>query len=103
MTNHVHLLLTPAQCDAASRTMQSIGRRYVRYFNGQHARSGTLWEGRFKAALVGSERYFLTCMRYIELNPVRAAMTNRPEEYHWSSHRSNAFGAPCALLTEHDV
>ena len=103
MTNHVHLLLTPGQCDAVSRTMQSIGRRYVRYFNGRQARSGTLWQGRFKAALVGSERYFLTCMRYIELNPVRAAMTNRPEEYHWSSHRSNAFGAPCALLTEHDV
>ncbi len=103
MTNHVHLLLTPAQSDAVSVMMQSIGRRYVRYFNGRHARSGTLWEGRFKAALVASERYFLTCMRYIELNPVRAAMTNRPEEYHWSSYRSNALGTTCTLLTKHEV
>ena len=103
MTNHVHLLLTPAQSDAVSVMMQSIGRRYVRYFNGRHARSGTLWEGRFKAALVESERYFLTCMRYIELNPVRAAMTDRPEDYHWSSYRGNALGTTCALLTKHEV
>ena len=78
MTNHVHLLLTPAQRNAVSLMMQIVGRRYVRYFNGQHARSGALWEGRFKAALVESERYCLTCMRYIELNPVRAAMTKSP-------------------------
>ena len=103
MTNHVHLLLTPALRDAVSVMMQNIGRRYVRYFNGRHARSGTLWEGRFKAALVQTERYFLTCMRYIELNPVRADMTNFPEEYHWSSYRSNALGTTCALLTKHEV
>src|SRR5690606_34065481 len=72
MTNHIHLLLTTAMERGVVELMQHIGRRYVRYFNTRHHRTGTLWEGRYKAALVKSGNYFLTCMRYIELNPVRA-------------------------------
>jgi len=62
--------------------MQSLGRRYVRAFNATHERTGTLWEGRFRASLVESDTYLLTCMRYIELNPVRANMVGDPAQYH---------------------
>jgi putative transposase len=102
MTNHVHLLITPDRENALSEIMQSIGRRYVRYVNKEHGRSGTLWEGRFKASLVQSERYLLTCYRYIELNPVRAGMVDHPGEYRWSSYCANAQGAADETLCQHD-
>jgi putative transposase len=81
--------------------MQSIGRRYVRYVNAIYRRSGTLWEGRFKSAVVDTDRYLLTCMRYIELNPVRAGMVDSPDEYRWSSFNVNAHGAASELITSH--
>lgn len=102
MTNHVHLLATPNKPDAISRTMQDVGRRYVQYVNFTYRRSGTLWEGRFKANLVDTERYFLTCCRYIELNPVRAGVVMRPGDYSWSSYRYYAFGYDKGLLSAHD-
>ena len=101
MTNHVHLLMTPVDREGISRTMQALGRRYVRYFNQQHGRTGTLWEGRHKASLVDSESYLLTCYRYIELNPVRARMVNLPADYRWSSFRANAIGGDDPLVTPH--
>lgn len=81
--------------------MQYIGRRYVPYINYSYGRSGTLWEGRFKSNLVETESYLLTCCRYIELNPVRAGMVERPEQYRWSSHSHNADGERNSLITEH--
>lgn len=101
ITNHVHLLVTPGAPESISRTMQSVGRRYVQYVNYHYKRSGTLWEGRHKASLVQTERYLLTCCRYIELNPVRAGMVERPEDYPWSSHRANAQGADEGLIQPH--
>jgi putative transposase len=101
MTNHVHLLVTPTEAGAISRMMQAIGRRYVACFNARYRRTGTLWEGRFKAALVGSARYALACYRYIELNPVRASMVDDPSAYRWSSYRHNALGATDPRITEH--
>ena len=92
MTNHVHLLITPHVQDGISKTMQMLGRYYVQYFNFTHNRTGTLWEGRYKASLVDSEAFALTCYRYIELNPVRANMVAHPAEYPWSSYRCNALG-----------
>lgn len=74
MTNHVHLLMTPSDVGQIGRIMQGLGRRYVRYVNHRYRRTGTLWEGRYKACLVDSENYLLSCYRYIELNPVRAAI-----------------------------
>lgn len=103
MTNHVHLLLKPMQEQALSRLMQSLGRRYVAYFNYTYARSGTLFEGRFKSCLVQEERYFLTCLRYIELNPVRAGMVIDPGDYRWSSYRSHGLGAPVKFWTPSDL
>lgn len=78
MTNHVHLLLTPTVSGAPVRLMQSLGRRYVQYVNRQYRRTGSLWEGRYKSSVVQEEAYLLACMRYIELNPVRAAMVVDP-------------------------
>src|SRR5215468_5403550 len=78
MTNHLHLLVTPANAMSVSRVMQTVGRRYVRRFNDIYGRSGTLWEGRFKATLVDTEHYLLACHRYIELNPVRAGLAASP-------------------------
>jgi len=92
MTNHVHLLLTPHAPGAVSRFMQAVGRRYVQYINFQYQRSGTLWEGRYKASLVDTDPYLLTCYRYIELNPVRANMVSHPGDYRWSSYRHNGQG-----------
>lgn len=101
MTNHVHLLVTPSSQYAASRMMQSLGRSYVRYINLTYRRTGTLWEGRFKASLVDSSRYFLMVSRYIELNPLRAGMVTHPGEYPWSSYRANGMGLSIELLTPH--
>jgi putative transposase len=103
MTNHVHLLLTPTTIGGVSRMMQQLGRGYVGYFNTIHHRTGTLWEGRSKANLVDSERYLLTCYRYIEMNPVRAAMVEAPGDYRWSSHAHNALGKPDAIVTPHPI
>lgn len=101
MTNHVHLLVTPHAAGAVSSMMQSLGRRYVRYFNREYQRSGTLWEGRFKASLVQSETYLLICQRYIELNPVRAGMVSDPADYIWSSYQAHALGKQMALHSPH--
>ena len=92
MTNHIHLLATPKYNDSISKVFQSVGRRYVQYFNFTYKRSGTLWEGRYRATVVDSEHYLLTLMRYIELNPVRAGMVATPQGYPWSSYRRNALG-----------
>ena len=101
MTNHVHLLVTPTFAMSVPKMMQSIGRIYVQYFNSVYRRTGTLWEGRYKAAIVDDERYLLTCMRYIELNPVRAHMAASPGDFGWSSFRANACGAPDDLVVPH--
>jgi len=104
MTNHVHLLVTPGVANGISKLMQGLGRRYVAYVNHTYQRTGTLWEGRYKASLVAQDRYLLACMRYIELNPVRAGMVEHPGDYHWSSYPYNAHGSSCGLkLTAHDV
>lgn len=102
MTNHVHLLVTPQQEVGISQMMQSLGRNYVQYFNYHYKRTGTLWEGRYKASLIDSDQYLLTCMRYIELNPVRAKnMAAHPSKYRWSSYAFNATGAENSSLTPH--
>jgi len=103
MTNHVHLLLSPDDDNSASTMMQRLGRRYVLYFNRRHARTGTLWEGRFRSSLVQDARYLMVCHRYIELNPVRACMVDAPSDYRWSSYRANAFGQQDGLLTPHSL
>jgi putative transposase len=103
MTNHLHLVVTPSAASCIPKLMQSVGRVYVAYFNGRYARTGTLWEGRYKAAIIQDERYLLSCMRYVELNPVRAAMVVSPADYQWSSFRANALGRVDHLVTPHPL
>ena len=103
MTNHVHFLMTPSDLEGVSRVMQSLGRRYVQYVNKEYCRSGTLWEGRHKASIVDAEDYLLTCMRYIELNPVRANMVVHTGEYRWSSYAVNAQGDRKPMIEPHAV
>jgi putative transposase len=101
MTNHVHLLVTPPDTGAAARFMKGLSQGYARWFNRHHRRTGTLWEGRYRSSVIDSERYLLVCSRYIELNPVRAGMVARPEDYPWSSFHGNAAGREDALLSPH--
>ncbi len=103
MTNHFHLLLTPAEADGPSRLLQAVGRRYVRYVNRKYARTGTLWEGRFRSSPLDSDGYFFACSRYVEMNPVRAGMVADPAAYRWSSFRRNALGGTDAVTTPHPL
>jgi len=103
MTNHVHLLATPMEEDSIGKTLQSLGRRYVQYFNFSYGRTGTLWESRYRATVVDAESYLLACSRYIELNPVRATMVKAPGEYRWSSYQCNAMGKEDGLVALHDL
>lgn len=101
MSNHVHLLATPACADGISRLMHGLGSWYVRHFNRSHERSGTLWEGRFWSSVIQCPRYLLAVSRYIELNPVRAGMVRHPADYVWSSYRMNGMGYHIQLLSPH--
>ncbi len=101
MTNHIHLLLTPTSRGSASDLMRRVGCRYVHYFNRRYRRTGTLWEGRFRSALVQSSSYFLACSRYIDLNPFHAGMVHDAADYEWSSFRRLAHGTPDALVHPH--
>jgi putative transposase len=103
MTHHVHLLLSGDEAETTGRLMKALGQRYVQYANRTYRRSGTLWEGRYRSCLTQQETYLLTCMRYIELNPVRAAMVAHPGEYRWSSYRANAQGEADMLISSHSA
>ncbi len=101
MDNHVHLLVTPPQAGAVGRLMQTLGCQYVGQFNARHGRTGTLWEGRYKACLVDTDTYLLRCCRYIDLNPVRARITDDPISYRWSSCAALCGQRDDPLLTPH--
>jgi putative transposase len=101
MGNHVHLLATPSDSGGLSRAMAQLGRRYVRSFNERHGRTGTLWEGRFRSSLIDSDHYVLAVCRYIELNPVRAALAAKPEDYPWSSVHHHLGTRSDPLITPH--
>lgn len=103
MDNHFHLLVTPPTGDALSRMMQALGRRYVGWFNARHHRTGTLWEGRYRAGLIEGERHLLACMRYIELNPVRAGLCTQPQDWPWSSAPHHLGLARQPLISEHPL
>jgi putative transposase len=100
MSNHVHLLVTPAEVGGGSRMMQAIGRRYVACFNARYRRTGTLWEGRFKSALVYNDRYLLLLSPH-RLNPMRVGRVSGPHNDPWSSHARNAYGSHDPSVTPH--
>lgn len=101
MDNHVHLLLTPRAAGTTGKLMHKLGTSYVCLFNARHQRTGTLWEGRYKACLVDGEDYLLRCARYIDLNPVRARLVEDPRDYRWSSCAALCGIRSDSLLTLH--
>lgn len=104
MPNHIHLLATPFNDTSAPKTLQSVGRRYVQFFNANNNRSGTLWQSRYRSTVIDAGAYLLICMRYIESNPLRTG--NRiahPADYPWSSYAGNALGKSDSLLTPHPL
>ena len=103
MTTHTHLLLTPATEEGTPKAMQQLGVRYVMYFNRRYERVGTLWTGRYRAKGIDDRHYWMTCLRYIEMNPVRAKLVVQPDQYRWSSHRSHALGDAHNWLASHPV
>jgi putative transposase len=103
MTNHIHLLLTADEGQAISAFMQYLGRRYVPYINHKYGKSGSIWEGRYKASLVQEENYFLKVMKYIELNPVRANMVELPNHYRWSSFCHNVGNKKINFIKPHPI
>jgi putative transposase len=103
MDNHFHLLATPSTAESLPQMMQAAGRRYVRYFNDSQARSGTLWEGRYRATVIEAERYLLACMAYMDLNPVRAGLVAEVKDYPWSSYGHYAGLRVDGLLTPHPM
>ena len=103
MTNHIHLLVTPRRANGVTQFMHGLSGRYVKHINTKYGRTGTLWEGRYKATVVDSDEYLLAVHRYIELNPVQAGMTATANEYEWSSHRANRSGRPMFPLSAHST
>ncbi len=103
MTNHYHLLATPTDEIGIPLMMKRLNGDYTRYFNRRHERIGTLWNGRYRGLLIHDERYWLTCLRYIEQNPLRAGMTNHPGDYAWSSYKVHAFGHGHQWLKPHPL
>lgn len=103
MPNHLHLLASPSEQEGLGRMMQWVGRYYVPYFNHKYGRVGTLWQGRYKATVIDSERYFMTCSRYIELNPVRAGIVSSPADYSWSSYMHHVGAKSDPLITDHSL
>ena len=103
MTNHVHLLATGHLQGELSELMHRVCSKFARIMNLRWGRTGTLFEGRFRSSLVDSEAYLFTCMRYIELNPVRAGIVAHAGDYPWSSYRENATGQPRAPVVPHEL
>ena len=103
MTNHYHLIVTPTSNGGLPKMMKALDGGYVRYFNKRQERIGTLWNGRYRGLPLEDERYWLTCLRYVEQNPVRAGMVPAPHDYQWSSYSAHAFGRWPTWLTPHAV
>ena len=101
MDNHTHLIVTPPDAGSLPATIKELGGRYVDYFNRRHNRIGTLWNGRYRGLPIHDERYWLTCLRYVEQNPVRAGMVRTPEAFTWSSYRVHALGEESDWLVPH--
>lgn len=101
MPNHLHLLATPSSAEGLAQTMQRVGRYYVPWYNAKYARSGSLFQGRFKTSLIDAQQYLMLCSRYIESNPVRSQLVSDARDYPWSSFAHHAGLRPDAVITDH--
>ena len=103
MSNHFHLLLTPRTPAALPAALKELNAAYTRHHNKRHDRIGTVWCGRYRGILIDDEGYWLTCLRYIEQNPVRAGLVVSADQYPWSSYPAHAFGHWPEWLTPHAI
>lgn len=103
MPDHVHLLVTPKSEPSLPSAMRDVNWRYSRHANAAQGRTGSLWDGRYKACIVDAKEYFFACCRYVELNPLRIGIAQDPETYRWSSFKSNALGMINPILTPHPL
>lgn len=103
MSTHVHLIVTAHRPNAIAKMAQCVGARYGRYFNTRHGRSGAIWQGRYRAQIIDTDRYFYACLRYVERNPVAAGIVEHPDEYAWSSYAAHALGEWPQWLTPHPL
>ena len=101
MPNHFHLILTPWGEHGIGKLMQYTGRYYVQHVNSRYDRTGTLWDGRYRATLLDPGKFLLPASNYVELNPVRAGLVEAPADYAWSSYNANALGTDDALVRPH--
>ena len=101
MPNHLHSLATPSDEEGLAAMMQKVGRLYVPWFNNKYGRSGTLFQGRFRTSVIDPDAYFLACILYIELNPLRSQLAFDPLDYRWSSYAHHAGVRPDPLITDH--
>ena len=98
MPNHIHLMIEPTIDRSLSGIMMRLTLAYSSYFNKKYRGVGHVWQGRYKSSLIDKEDYFICCGVYIDLNPVRAQLVERPEDWQWSSYRLYAFGETNPLI-----
>lgn len=103
LPTHLHLLATPETEEGLAAMMQKLGRFYVPWYNAKYDRAGSLFEGRFRTAVVDTDRHFLMCSRYIELDPVREGEVGEPAAYAWSSYRHHAGVQHDAVISDHPL
>lgn len=102
MRNHTHLIIEPSKPNTLSKIIQSITLSHIRFYHFKYHSSGHLWQGRFKNPIIQTDEYLLECIKYIELNPVRANIVSKPEDYRWSSYKFHAFGEDADKLLDTD-
>ena len=103
MPDHVHFALTPTDVEGLSKMMQYVGRYYVPYFNRKYHRTGSLWQGRYKATVLQAETYFLPCSVYMENNPVRKGLVLDAADYVWSSYQHHIGQRLDPLVSDHPI
>lgn len=98
MSNHIHLLLDPDCKPSLKKFMHGLNMSYAKYFNYKYKKCGHLWQDRFKSFIISKDSYILNCVNYIEFNPVRAKIVEKPEDYQWCSYKARVFGGTCSVL-----
>ena len=100
MSNHTHFVMEPTVDGSLPKIMQKLTLAHTRYFNNKYRGVGHVWQGRYKSSLIDSDNYFVWCGIYNELNPVRAGLVKKPEDWQWSSFRFYGLGENNSSLAE---
>ena len=98
MPNHIHLIMQPKESKDLSEIIKVLTQTYTLSFKKKYNKPGHLWQGRFKSKIVMKDNYFLECVYYVEMNPVRARLVSSPAEYLWSSYRERVLVTDAYLI-----